>query len=105
MVQLLEALLTLVGNPGRVENQQPLFREYYKEITPLGHLIQSGNCPLGFNYTYEARVSFDEGTQRKQRFITRNSYRIVFELFAFTFHYPFASVKSDYKETKQTKGR
>jgi hypothetical protein len=37
-------------------------------ISTLGHLIQSGKCPLAFNYTYEslfykARVSFDEGRQ------------------------------------------
>jgi hypothetical protein len=45
MVQLLEELSTLVDNPGRGENGQPLISEYYKEVTPLGHLIQSGNCP------------------------------------------------------------
>jgi hypothetical protein len=49
MVQLLEELSTLV----RGENEQPLFNEYYKEVIPLGHLIQTENCPLAYNYTYE----------------------------------------------------
>jgi hypothetical protein len=49
MGQLLEELSILVDKPGRGENEQPLFSEYYKEVTPLGHLIQSGNCPLAFN--------------------------------------------------------
>jgi hypothetical protein len=44
LVQLLEELSTLVDNPVRRENEQPLINEYYKEVTPLGHLIQSGNC-------------------------------------------------------------
>jgi hypothetical protein len=70
-------LSALVDNPGRGENEQPLNSEYYKEATTLGHLTQSGNCPLAFNYTYEslfyeARVSFDEGRQRKQMITTRN---------------------------------
>jgi hypothetical protein len=70
MVQLLEELLILVDNPGRGENEQPVISGYYKEVTNLGHLIQSGNCPLAFNYTcesliYEARVCFEEGRQRK----------------------------------------
>jgi hypothetical protein len=67
-VQLLEELSTLVDSVGRTENEQPLISAYYKEITPLGHLIQSGNCPLAFNYTYEslffeARASFDARRQ------------------------------------------
>jgi hypothetical protein len=71
MVQLLEELSTLVDNPGRGENEQPLISEYYKDVTPLGHLTQSMNCPVAFNYTYEslfyeARVSIDEGRQRKE---------------------------------------
>jgi hypothetical protein len=66
MIQLLEELSALVDNPGRWENAQPLISEYYKEVTPLVHLIQSGNCPPAFDYTYEslfyeARVSFNEG--------------------------------------------
>jgi hypothetical protein len=65
MVQLLEELSILADNPGRGENEQPLISEHYKEVTPLRHLIQSGNCALAFNYTYkslfyEVRVSFDE---------------------------------------------
>jgi hypothetical protein len=45
--------------------------KYYKEVTPLDHLIQSGYCPPAFNYTYEnlfyeAMVSFDEGRQIKE---------------------------------------
>jgi hypothetical protein len=52
------------------ENEQLLISEYYKEVTPLGHLMKSGNCPLAFNYTYkslfhEVRISFDEGRQIK----------------------------------------
>jgi hypothetical protein len=48
-----------------------LISGYYKEVTPLGHLIQSGNCPPAFDYIYEssfydARVSFDEGRQIKE---------------------------------------
>jgi hypothetical protein len=48
-----------------------LISEYYKEITSLGYLIQSGNCPLAFSYTYkslfyEAVVFFDEGRQIKE---------------------------------------
>jgi hypothetical protein len=71
MVQLLEELAILVNNPGRGENEQPLIGKYYKEVTPLGHLIQSGNCPLAFNYIYEsliykARLSFNEGRQMKE---------------------------------------
>jgi hypothetical protein len=71
MVQLLEELSILVDNPGRGRNEQPLNSEYYKEVTPLGHLIQSGNCPPAFNYTYEslfykARASFDEGRRLKK---------------------------------------
>jgi hypothetical protein len=66
----LEELSILVNNPARGENEQPLISEYYKEVTPLSHLIQSGNCALAFNYTYqslfyEARVSFDEKRQIK----------------------------------------
>jgi hypothetical protein len=45
-VQLLEELSILVDNPIREENKQPLISDYYKEITPLGHVIQSWNCPL-----------------------------------------------------------
>jgi hypothetical protein len=50
---------------------------YYIEVTTLGHLIQSGNYPLAFNYTYEslfyeARVSFDEGRRMKQTITMRN---------------------------------
>jgi hypothetical protein len=68
MVQLLEELLTLVDNPGRRGKEQPLISEYYKEVTPLSHLNQSGNCSLAFNYTYKslfykARISCDEGRQ------------------------------------------
>jgi hypothetical protein len=56
---------------GEEKNEQPLISEYYKEVTPLGHLIQLGNCPLAFNYTYEsrfyeARVSFGERRQIKE---------------------------------------
>jgi hypothetical protein len=64
MVQLLEELTTLINNPGRGRKEQSLISKYYREVTPLSHLIQSGNCPLAFNYTYEslfyeARVSVD----------------------------------------------
>jgi hypothetical protein len=54
MVQLLEELSTLVDNPGRGGNEQPLISEYYKEVTPLGRLIQPENCLPPFNYTYES---------------------------------------------------
>jgi hypothetical protein len=62
-VQLLEELSTLVDNRGRGGKD--------KEVTPLGHLIQSANCPPAFNYIYESlfyevRVSFDEGRQIKE---------------------------------------
>jgi hypothetical protein len=45
--------------------------EYYKEVTSLGHLIQSGDCPLAFNYMHESlfyktRVSFDDGRPIKE---------------------------------------
>jgi hypothetical protein len=68
MVQLLADLSILVDIPGRGENEQPLISKYYKEVTPLGHLIQSGNCPTAFDYTYEslfyeAGVFFDEGNK------------------------------------------
>jgi hypothetical protein len=71
MVQLPEELSILADNPGTGGNEQPLISEYYKELTPLGHLIQSWNCPLAFNYTYESlfyesRVFFDEGRQIKK---------------------------------------
>jgi hypothetical protein len=71
LVKLLEELSILVDNPGRGENEQPLTSNYYKEVTPLGQLIQSGDCPRPFNYTYksliyEARISFDEGRQIKE---------------------------------------
>jgi hypothetical protein len=71
MVQLLEEVSTPVDKPGRGENEQPLISEYYKEVPPQCHLIQSGNCPLAFNYTYEsmfyeARVFFGEGRQIKK---------------------------------------
>jgi hypothetical protein len=46
MVQMLKELLILVNNSRGGENEQPLISEYYKEVTPLGHLNQSGNCPL-----------------------------------------------------------
>jgi hypothetical protein len=67
-VQLLEELSILLNNPGKGENEQSLISKYYKEVTPLDHLIQSGNCPLAFDYTYEslfyeARVLFSEGRQ------------------------------------------
>jgi hypothetical protein len=53
MVQLLEELSTLVINPDRGENEQPLISEYYKEVIPLSHLIQAENCPPAYNYIYE----------------------------------------------------
>jgi hypothetical protein len=40
VVQLLEELSILVDNPWRVENEQPLISENYKEVTSLDHLIQ-----------------------------------------------------------------
>jgi hypothetical protein len=46
MVQLLQELSVLVKNPGRGENEQQLIIEYYKEVIPLSHLIQSGISPL-----------------------------------------------------------
>jgi hypothetical protein len=71
MVQLLEELSVIVDNPGRGENEQTLISEHDYVVTPLGHFIQSRNCPLVFNYIYdslfyEARVSFDEGRQIKE---------------------------------------
>jgi hypothetical protein len=54
VVQLLEELSILVDNLGRGENEQPLISKYYKVVTPLSHLIQSGNYHLAFNYTYES---------------------------------------------------
>jgi hypothetical protein len=74
MVQLLEE----VDNPGRGENEQPLISEYYNAVTPLRHLIQSGDSPPALNYTfestfYEARdLSMREDKSRKQRITTRN---------------------------------
>jgi hypothetical protein len=70
-VQLLEELATLVDSPRRAGKEQPLISEYYKEVTPLSHLIQPENCPPAFNYTYESlfyeiRISFDEGKQIKE---------------------------------------
>jgi hypothetical protein len=53
IVLLLDELSTLVDNPVREENEQPLISEYYKEVAPFVHLTQSGNCPPPFNYTYE----------------------------------------------------
>jgi hypothetical protein len=55
----------------RGENEQPLVSEYYKEVTLLSHLIQSGSYPLAFNYNYksifyEAMVSFDGGRQIRE---------------------------------------
>jgi hypothetical protein len=50
VVHLLKELLVLVYNPGTGINEKPLIGEFYKEATPLGHLIQSENCPLAFNY-------------------------------------------------------
>jgi hypothetical protein len=38
LVQLLEELSILVDNPGRGGKGQALINEYYKEVTPLGHL-------------------------------------------------------------------
>jgi hypothetical protein len=38
-------------------------------VSPLGHLIQSGNCPPAFNYTYESlfyEARVDEGRQIKE---------------------------------------
>jgi hypothetical protein len=52
VVQLLEELSASVDNPRRGENEHPLISEYYKEVTPLGHLIQSGSCTPAFDYTY-----------------------------------------------------
>jgi hypothetical protein len=71
MIQLLEEVSTLIDKPGRKENEQPLISEYYKEVSPHCHSIQSGNSHLAINYTYEsifyvARVSFDEGRQIKE---------------------------------------
>jgi hypothetical protein len=70
IVQLREKLSILVDNPGRGENEQPVISGYYKEATPLSHLIHSGNCLLAFKYTheslfYETRVPFGEGKQAK----------------------------------------
>jgi hypothetical protein len=50
--------------------------EYYKEVTPLGHLIQSGNCPPAFSYTYKSPgpeyLLIREDKLRKLRITTRN---------------------------------
>jgi hypothetical protein len=71
MVQLLEELSALVDNPRRGGKEQPLVSEYYKEVTPLGNLIQTGNCPPAFSYAYknlfyEVVVPFDERRQIKE---------------------------------------
>jgi hypothetical protein len=58
-----------------VENELLLLiSEYYEEVTPLGHLIQSGNCIPALNYIYEslfykAMAHFGEGRQSMQRII------------------------------------
>jgi hypothetical protein len=46
MVQLPEKLSMLVDNPGRGEDEKPGISEYYKEVNPPGHTLQSGDCPL-----------------------------------------------------------
>jgi hypothetical protein len=48
MIKLLEELPILVAYTVRAEYEPPPISEYYKEVTPLRHLIQSGNCPLAF---------------------------------------------------------
>jgi hypothetical protein len=68
VVLLLVELSIPVNNLRRGENEQPLISECYKEVTPLGHLIQSGKSALAFNDTCEslfceAGVTFDEGRQ------------------------------------------
>jgi hypothetical protein len=81
MFQLLEKLSVLFNNTGSRENKQPLLSEYYKEVSSLGHLIQSENFPHAFNYAYEsicykARLSFHEGRPvRKQSYIMTNSHK------------------------------
>jgi hypothetical protein len=42
-----------------------------RAAAPLGHYIQSGNCPINFIYKYEsllykARISFGEGIKIKE---------------------------------------
>jgi hypothetical protein len=84
VVQLLEKLSNLVNNPGRGGKEQPLINEYYNEVTSLDHLIQSGYCPLAFNYTYEslfyeARVSLDEGRQIKEAKDHNEEFNTIFQ--------------------------
>jgi hypothetical protein len=83
-IQLLEELSTLVDNPGRGGKEQSLISEYYKEVTTLCHLIQSGNCSPAFNYTYEslfyeARASFDEGRQIKEAKDHNEEFKQIFQ--------------------------
>jgi hypothetical protein len=64
--------------------EQPLISEYYKEVTPLGHLIQSGNCPPAFNYKYEslfyeARSYFDEERQIKEAKDLNEEFKKIFQ--------------------------
>jgi hypothetical protein len=67
MIQLLEELSILVYNPGRGENEQLLISEYYKDVTLLSRLIQSGNSPLAFNYPYKSLFyKAKEGRQIKE---------------------------------------
>jgi hypothetical protein len=58
--------------------------ECCKEVTSLGRLIQSGNCPPAFSYTYEslyyeARVSFDEGRQIKEAKDHNEEFKKIFQ--------------------------
>jgi hypothetical protein len=84
MFQILEELSTLVDSLGRGENEQSLISEYYKELTSLGHLIQSGNCPPAFNYKheslfYEARLSSYEGRQVKEAKDHKEEFKKIFQ--------------------------
>jgi hypothetical protein len=70
MVQLLEELSILVDNPSRGQNEQPPISEYYKEVIPLTHIIQSGNCPLTFNYTHM------KGSSARPGYLSMREYKL-----------------------------
>jgi ribonuclease HI len=81
VVQLLEELSALVDNPGRGENEQPPISEYHKEVTPLGHLTQSGSCPPAYDYTYESLFygAFNEGRQIKEAEDHNEEFKKIFQ--------------------------
>jgi hypothetical protein len=63
-LRLLEEFSIKVDNPGRSESEQPLIREYYKDVTPFGHIIHSTTCTLSLQLNIRKPLLRGQGILR-----------------------------------------